>query len=229
MSSSTDHFYAVFAPLANDRRMCLTRHSIHIAMTGIDDVDYEIIELLMENARHSYREIAKQVDRSPPTVSDRVERLQEIGVIERFTLDIDRSILVEGPSVLVELDVEPNSDETVANTLADTPAVEHIIRTLDATVLFVAHGSEQDIRALLSETLDGAQIRSYTVRLVSESTWKPQLGAESVSMECTVCGKSVDDGETVELGEQTHEVCCTSCASKIKTQYDELKEAAASE
>ena len=59
-------------------------------MAGIDDVDYEILELLMENARHPYREIAKQVDRSPPTVSDRVERLQELGIIERFTLDVDR-------------------------------------------------------------------------------------------------------------------------------------------
>lgn len=195
-------------------------------MTGIDDVDYEILELLMENARHSYREIAKRVDRSPPTVSDRVEHLQEIGIIERFTLDVDRSMLIEGPTVLVELDVAPDSDEAVANALADPPAVEHVIRTLDATVLFVAHGHEQEIRDLLSETLDSAQIRNYTVRLVSESTWRPRLSGESVSVECLVCGKSVDGGETVELDERTHEVCCTSCASTIKTQYEELQQAA---
>ena len=198
-------------------------------MTGIDDVDYEILELLMENARHSYREIATQVDRSPPTVSDRVERLQERGVIKRFTLDIDRSMLIEGPTVLVELEVDPDSDESVANALADAPAVEHVIRTLDATVLFVAHAREQEIRDLLSGTLDSADIRNYTVRLVSESIWMPQLGGESVSMECIVCGKSVDDGETVELDERTHEVCCTSCASTIKTRYDELQQAAANE
>ena len=198
-------------------------------MTGIDDIDYEILELLMENARRSYREIASRVERSPPTVSDRVERLQDRGVIERFTLDIDRSRLVEGPTVLVELEVDPGSDETVANALADAPSVEHVIRTLDATVLFVAHTHEQEIRDLLSETLDSAQIRNYTVRLVSESTWKPQLGAKSVSLECIVCGKSVDDGETIEVGEQTHEVCCTSCASEITTRYDELQQAAANE
>ena len=63
-------------------------------MTGIDDVDYRILELLMDDARRSYRDIAEEVGRSPPTVSERVERLTEVGVIERFTLDVDRSRLV---------------------------------------------------------------------------------------------------------------------------------------
>lgn len=198
-------------------------------MSGIDDVDHEILELLMEDARRSYREIAEQVGRSPPTVSDRIERLEEIGIIERFTLDIDRSMLVEGPTMLVELEVKPDSEETVLSVLTDAPAVEHVIQTLDASVLFVAHANEEDIRNLLSETLDGSQIRDYRVRLVSESAWRPQLGGESVSIECIVCGQSVDGGETVELGERTHEVCCTSCASKIKTQYEELQQAAANE
>lgn len=110
-------------------------------MTGIDDVDYEILELLMADARRSYREIAEAVDRSPPTVSERVERLQDLGIIERFTLGVDRSMLIEGPTVLVELAVEPGSDEAVADRLADVSAVEHVIRTVDAMVVFVAHAS----------------------------------------------------------------------------------------
>ncbi|EMA46012.1 Lrp/AsnC family transcriptional regulator [Halococcus saccharolyticus] len=198
-------------------------------MTGIDDIDHEILELLMENARYSYRDIAEQVDRSPPTVSDRVERLQELGIIERFTLDIDRSMLIEGSTVLVELDVEPGSGETVADTLTDVTAIEHVIQTVDATVVFIAHANERDISTLLSETLDGDQVRDYTVRLVSESTWEPRLDEEMLSIECVVCGKSVDDGETIDLGERTHEVCCTSCAGEIKEQYDSLQQTVANE
>jgi DNA-binding Lrp family transcriptional regulator len=77
-------------------------------MTGIDDVDREILELLMDDARRPYREIAAAaVDRSPPTVSERIERLEDLGLIEGFTLDIDRSMLVEGSTVLIELDVGP--------------------------------------------------------------------------------------------------------------------------
>jgi DNA-binding Lrp family transcriptional regulator len=76
-------------------------------MTGIDDVDREILELLMDDARRPYREIAAAVDRSPPTVSERIERLEGLGLIEGFTLDIDRSMLVEGSTVLIELDIGP--------------------------------------------------------------------------------------------------------------------------
>ena len=197
-------------------------------MTGIDDVDYEILELLMADARRSYREIAEAVDRSPPTVSECVERLQDLGIIERFTLNVDRSMLIEGPTVLVELAVEPGSDEAVADRLADVSAVEHVARTVDATVVFVAHANERDIEALLADALSGERVRDYTVKLVSESTWEPRLGEETLSIERTVCGESVEgDGDSVDLGDRTYEVCCSSCAAEITTQYDELQEAAA--
>lgn len=48
-------------------------------MTGLDDIDREIPQLLMEDARRPYRVIAEQVDRSPPLVSDRIERLRDVG------------------------------------------------------------------------------------------------------------------------------------------------------
>lgn len=196
-------------------------------MTAIDNVDYEILQMLMKNARYSYREIADEVNRSPPTVSDRIGHLKEIGVIERFTLDINRAMLVEGPTVLVELDIKPGTEKAVTEELTDIAAVEHIIQTIDATVIFVAHANEQDIQDLLSEALGNEQVRDYSVRLVSESIWKPRLDEETLAIECIVCGKAIDgDNESVDLGEDTYEVCCTSCASEIRDQFNALEEAA---
>lgn len=195
-------------------------------MTGLDDVDREILGLLVEDARRSYREIAERVDRSPPTVSDRIERLQDIGVIERFTLDVDRSMLAGGSTVLVELDTHYGSDEAIAERLADVPAVEHVVRTVDSTVLCLAHADEGEIRDLLAEVLNGGEIKDYSVRLVSESIWEPNLNEIAVGIECAVCGRAVDDGVSVELGERSYEVCCSSCASEIEAQYDELSQAA---
>lgn len=207
-------------------------------MTGLDDIDREILQLLAEDARRSYREIAERVDRSPPTVSDRIDRLQETGVIERFTLDVDRSMLADGSTLLVELDVRPGSDEDVARTLADASAVEHVVRTVDGGVLCVAHADETEIGDLLADVIDGdgdgggdrGDVRDYSVRLVAESTWKPKVGGISVAIECVVCGKSVEgDGVSVELGERTYEVCCSSCVAEIEAQYDELERAAESD
>ena len=195
-------------------------------MTGIDDVDREILRLLMEDARRPYREIAAAVDRSPPTVSDRVERLREIGLIERFTLDVDRSMVTGGSTVLVSIDVFPGDDETVAETLTESAAVEHVIRTVKGTILCLAHAEANDIRDLLGEAIDGGSVRDYSVRSVAQSTWEPTLGELPVGIECVVCGKSVEDGVSIELGEHTYEVCCSSCVTEIGAQYDELSEAA---
>jgi DNA-binding Lrp family transcriptional regulator len=196
-------------------------------MTGIDDVDYRILELLMDDARRPYRDIAEEVGRSPPTVSERVERLKEVGVIERFTLDVDRSRLVEGPTVLVDLAVEPGSEERVMEDLTDAPAVEHVIRTVDAAVVFIAHANERDVEELLAEALGNERVRDYRVRLVGDHTWEPRLDEETLEIECVVCGKTVaGNDESVDLGERTYEVCCSSCASEIKDQYDALQQAA---
>ena len=167
-------------------------------MTGIDDVDREILRLLMEDARRPYREIAAAVDRSPPTVSDRVERLREIGLIERFTLDVDRSIVTGGSTVLVSLDVFPGDDETVAETLAESAAVEHVIRTVEGTILCLAHAEANEIRDLLGKAIDGGSVRDYSVRSVAQSTWEPTLGELPVGLECVVCGKSVEDGVSID-------------------------------
>lgn len=150
-----------------------------------------------------------------------------MGIIERFTLDINRSMLVEGPTVLVELAVEPGSEEAVTDALGDTSAVEHVIRTVDTTVIFVAHANERDVQNLLSKILGGERVRDYSVRLVSESVWKPRLDEETLSIECVVCGKAIDgNDESVDVGDRTYEVCCSSCASEIKEQYDVLQQAA---
>lgn len=65
-------------------------------MRDLDETDIEILELLLSDARRPWSGIAEIVDLSPPAVSDRVARLQELGIIRRFTLDVDRSQLSEG-------------------------------------------------------------------------------------------------------------------------------------
>ena len=72
-------------------------------------------------------------------------------------------------------------------------------------------------------------ITEYTVRLIAESIWEPNLGELPLGIECAVCGKSVDEGGvSVELGERTYEVYCV-CVGEIENQYDELTQAAESD
>ncbi len=53
------------------------------------DLDKEILELLAEDSRQSYRELAKQLDISHVSVSTKVRKLEEKGIIKGYTTIVD--------------------------------------------------------------------------------------------------------------------------------------------
>jgi Lrp/AsnC family transcriptional regulator, leucine-responsive regulatory protein len=59
----------------------------------IDDIDVKILEALQENARISIRELAKKINLSPPSVAERVRKMEDSGVIEGYTIRINHKEL----------------------------------------------------------------------------------------------------------------------------------------
>lgn len=59
----------------------------------LDEIDRSILNLLVTNARMPIKEIAQEVGLSSPSVSDRMRKLEERGVIRGYTLDIDPKAL----------------------------------------------------------------------------------------------------------------------------------------
>ena len=55
----------------------------------MDEIDTKIIEILSEDARTSFRKIAKELDRSPDTVINRYQRLREAGDIRGSTVVVE--------------------------------------------------------------------------------------------------------------------------------------------
>lgn len=67
----------------------------------MDEIDREILDILREDARTSYVDIADRVDLTEGAIRKRMENLKEDGVIKRFT--IETSADVEG-IVIIEAD-----------------------------------------------------------------------------------------------------------------------------
>jgi DNA-binding Lrp family transcriptional regulator len=59
----------------------------------LDEVDRSILEELNSDARHSHREIAQRLKISPTTVSARVARMEEQGVIRGYIPVLDDELL----------------------------------------------------------------------------------------------------------------------------------------
>src|SRR5438093_1037828 len=55
-----------------------------MATSPLDDLDVRILRLLNADARKSFREIAKAVDASLSTVSNRIRKLEQEGIITGY-------------------------------------------------------------------------------------------------------------------------------------------------
>ncbi|MFD1587640.1 AsnC family transcriptional regulator [Halorientalis brevis] len=194
-------------------------------MRGIDDTDRQILRLLLEDGRRPYSDIAERVDLSPPAVSDRVDRLQELGLIRGFTVDVDRSMLREGVPVLVDVQVEPGNAAAVRSSLSTAETVEHVFTTADEHVVFTATAPEADVQSLLDDAVEMAVIEEYTVDLLADTSWNPSLGNAELAPSCAECGNTVTaEGESTKLDGTLYQFCCSSCQSRFVEQYEQLRE-----
>lgn len=89
----------------------------------MDDVDRKLLRLLKGDARASFVDLAKVLGTSEGTVRARVKRLQEDGVIRRFTVQTAGSNV----KALVEVRIETNiATGKLAGDIAQWEGVERV-------------------------------------------------------------------------------------------------------
>ncbi|ADJ15370.1 AsnC family transcriptional regulator [Halalkalicoccus jeotgali] len=194
----------------------------------LDDTDVEILRLLTEDARRPYSEIGERVDLSPPAVSDRVSKLQNHGIIRRFTLDLDRSQLRQGTPVLVTLSVAPDGVERVREALSGLDGVEHVFTTAGGQVVITAHAPTTDVASWVFEHVDSDPIREIDVELLTGADWNLQVdGDTDFALTCVECGNEVGaDGVTRRIDGDVKPFCCGSCERLYVQRYEDIAEGA---
>jgi len=201
-------------------------------MRDLDETDLEILRLLMEDARRPWADIAEAVDLSPPAVSDRVDRLQETGVIRGFTLDVDRSKLRDGVPVLLHVDPASGAFDDVLGAFRDADAVEHVFPTAERDLVCCARVVDGDVPAWLPTVVDdpGAAVDDYDVTLLTGGEWTPTIDGIGFALTCAECGNTVtSEGTVAELGGEVHQFCCPSCESRFRSRYDRFEAEAGTE
>ncbi|WP_262177279.1 AsnC family transcriptional regulator [Haloarcula laminariae] len=196
-------------------------------MRDLDDTDMEILRLLLADARRPYSEIAEAVGLSAPAVSDRVARLEEAGVINRFTVDIDRSQLRSGIPVLLTLEPAAGGPDPLRSTLLETDAVEHLFTTAEADLVVFARVPDNDVADWLADTVDGDAYADFEVELLAGAAWSPDLGGTEFALSCAQCGNTVDsEGTAARIDGSLYQFCCPSCEARFSEKYEELQEGA---
>lgn len=73
----------------------------------MDELDQNILDLLKLDGRASYTTLAQELDVSEGTIRNRIQQMQETGVIERFTVTVSES---EQLSAIVLVEVDPSKE-----------------------------------------------------------------------------------------------------------------------
>ncbi|WP_183822452.1 Lrp/AsnC family transcriptional regulator [Rhizobium sp. BK377] len=127
-------------------------------MPNLDKFDVAILKCLQEDARATNVEIAEKVNLSPSPCLRRIRNLEKLGVIRRYTADIDRKEVGLGLTVFVEFKVARHSKENSEAQQAALLAIPEIVSCflISGTADFLAEVVVEDLSAyerLLTETL----------------------------------------------------------------------------
>jgi Lrp/AsnC family leucine-responsive transcriptional regulator len=94
----------------------------------LDGVNRRILAELRDNPRLSMAELARRVGMSAPAVTERVQRLQQAGVIAGYYLDIDPAAVGYPVTAFARIRPMPGSLPRIAQLAAEIPEVTECYR-----------------------------------------------------------------------------------------------------
>ncbi|WP_328859904.1 Lrp/AsnC family transcriptional regulator [Streptomyces sp. NBC_00306] len=116
---------------------------------ALDPVDLQILRLLQNDARTTYRDLAAEVGVAPSTCLDRVTRLRRSGVILGHRLALDPARLGRGLQALLSVQVRPHRRELIG------PFVERIRALPESLSLFHLTGPDDYlVHVAVTDTAD---------------------------------------------------------------------------
>jgi Lrp/AsnC family leucine-responsive transcriptional regulator len=121
----------------------------------LDDVNWQILIALQENARVSFSELGRRVGLTPPAVAERVRRLEEAGVITGYRAQLDVAKLGLPLSAIIRLAPRARDAREVGRLVRSLPEVLecHHVTGEDCYVLRVAFPSMGHLESLLEQLL----------------------------------------------------------------------------
>lgn len=132
----------------------------------LDATDARILGALVKDARISIADLARSVDLSPPSVSERIKRLEEAGVIEGYTLTINPKALGLPIAAWLRIRPIPGQLQKVADILRGLPEIVECDR-ITGEDCFIARAHVQsvdDLEKLIDQIIPHAMTNTSIIQ-----------------------------------------------------------------
>jgi Lrp/AsnC family transcriptional regulator, leucine-responsive regulatory protein len=146
----------------------------------LDESDRRILNILITDARISLKDLAARVSLSSPSVSERLRRLEERGVIKTFTVDIDPAALGYTLQAIVRIKPLPGKLYIVQKLIEEMPEVSDCDKVTgdDCFIVRLHARSISHLDQMLDKIVDKAATSTSIVKTQPVIRRVPPLGPE---------------------------------------------------
>ncbi|QSB15036.1 Lrp/AsnC family transcriptional regulator [Natronosporangium hydrolyticum] len=149
----------------------------------MDATDRRIVDLLRGNARLSYAELARQVGLTPPSVHERVGKLETAGVLQGYHADVPPETIGLGVTALIGIVQQSDTEiDDVVAALRELPEVEscYFLAGEESFLLKVRVGTMAELEQLIVRLnrIRGVARTRTTVALSTKWEGRPQPARE---------------------------------------------------
>ncbi len=203
-------------------------HNSILRPMKLDKVDINILEILQKDGRASYRDIAKKVGVTTPTVASKVSMYEQMGITKGFSVMLNTDALGE-LSILLSVKCKPSDVSKVAKKLTKLDDIREV---------YLTGGSWLQAKATLIDTIQLnefitqlssiKEILDYEYKTIVETLKEEPRAVLSEGInaviDCFYCRKPMHDKPVkIKLDGRDHFLCCNICAKEYKKKIAKLK------
>jgi DNA-binding Lrp family transcriptional regulator len=201
---------------------------LDVSTMKLDKIDVKILSALQKDARRSFRELAKELEISTPTISNKVNTLENLKVIKGYQADISADSLSEVSVILIIKCNLSNIDEVAEKLKKLENATEVFILTSSRIFMKVTLLNSTEVNDFLSDLTKIENIIEYEyysiINTLKESPRAIIRENLSITLNCYYCKKPMhDEPVKIKLDGKMHYLCCNTCTKEYKKKYKELK------
>lgn len=125
-------------------------------LDGLDTIDQQILQLLIQNARASYSDIGQRIGISRVAVKSRIQALEQKGIIEEYTTIVNPRKISGAMSCYFEIETLPESLGQVTQILEQNEIITQIYRVTGRNKLHVhaVASSNEEMEMLIQKVID---------------------------------------------------------------------------
>jgi DNA-binding Lrp family transcriptional regulator len=193
----------------------------------LDKIDLAIINSLMSDGRKSFRQIAKEIHVSTPTVEARFSRMKGMGIIKNIEPILDIDIIENQLSALVFLKTNLAQSVQIADELAAITEVRRVyMMTGESNIVAkVVSDRPESLEKMIRERIapiEGINSISYQIitRTVKDSQSISIKDEMFLKLQCDFCDAEITKkAKKIEIENQRRYFCCNSCLTLYKQKY----------